>query len=259
METLPVLTIEITGWVTSFRYPYFTQGYQPTFEMPPPSTIYGHLSSAIGDYLPKDGWRFGYRFTHSGRFIDYMEHLHFEVPDIDKQLKPVNRELLFKPNLLLYIHHPDMAQLNALGNALIHPYYAVNLGRSQDLMTYSNIQLRQLHRAEVGYYEHTLLPLRYSTFLNQRMIPVTMPRYIDPRRRQVQNTPYVMLTGIAVFPPAPPEADEDEDENERMMLTFETEVNRAKQYLWIDPQSPHHNKYPTHQRAIYLHSFDGEE
>lgn len=251
MDTLPVLTLAMSGAVTSFRYPFFTQGYQPTFEMPPPSTIYGHLCSAYGDYLPPQGWQFGYRFTHSGRFVDYKEHLHFEVSEIHKQLKPIDRELLFKPNLLLYIHHPDMAQLEMLGNRLIHPHYAVNLGRSQDLMTYHSIQLRELHRAEAGYFEHTLLPLSFSTILDRRMIPVTMPRYVNPRRR-VTNSAYAMLTEIAIYPP-PVGDDEDEDDG---TLYFEQTLPK---FIWIDPQSPHHNKYPTHQRAIYLHRFVDED
>ncbi len=258
MDTLPVLTLEMSGAVTSFRYPFFTQGYQPTFEMPPPSTIYGHLCSAYGAYLSPQGWQFGYRFTHSGRFVDYKEHLHFEVPDINKELKPVDRELLFRPNLLLYIHHPDTSQLEMLRDRLIHPHYAVNLGRSQDLMTYHSIQLRELHRAEVGYFEHTLLPLRASTILDRRMIPVTMPRYIYPRR-QVINNGYVMLTDIALFPPNPPEPDEDDEVHQQTRIAFEADVAWLREHLWIDPQSPRHNKYPTHQRAIYLHRFVDED
>lgn len=255
MDTLPVLTLDMSGAVTSFRYPFFTQGYQPTFEMPPPSTIYGHLCSAYGDYLPPQGWQFGYRFTHSGRFVDYKEHLHYDDP---VEVNPYDRELLFKPNLLLYIHHPDIAQLEILGNRLVHPHYAVNLGRSQDLMTYHSIQLRELHRAEVGYFEHTLLPLRASAVLERRMIPVTMPRYVDSRRRVINNA-YAMLTDIALFPPTPPEPDEDEDVHHQAMLTFEEDVTWLREHIWIDPQSPHHNKYPTHQRAIYLHRFVDED
>lgn len=248
MDTLPVLTLDMSGAVTSFRYPFFTQGYQPTFEMPPPSTIYGHLCSAYGDYLSPQGWQFGYRFTHSGRFVDYKEHLHYDDP---VEVNPYDRELLFKPNLLLYIHHPDTSQLEMLGNRLVHPHYAVNLGRSQDLMTYHSIQLRELHRAEVGYFEHTLLPLSFSTILDRRMIPVTMPRYVNPRRRVINNA-YAMLTDIAIYPP-PIVDDEDEDERD---LYFEQEL---PEFIWIDPQSPHHNKYPTHQRAIYLHRFVDED
>lgn len=255
MDTLPVLTLELSGAVTSFRYPFFTQGYQPTFEMPPPSTIYGHLCSAYGNYLPPDDWQFGYRFTHHGKFVDYKEHLHYDDP---VEVNPYDRELLFRPNLLLYIHHPDLSQLEMLRERLIHPYYTVNLGRSQDLMTYHSIQLRQLHRAEVGYFEHTLLPLRASAILERHMISVTMPRYVDPRRR-VTNRAYVMLTDVALFPPNPPEPDEDEDVQKHVMLTFETDVAWLREQLWIDPQSPRHNKYPNYQRAIYLHRFVGED
>ena len=55
-DTLSVLKVVVEGAVTSFRYPHLTQGFQPTFEMPPPSTIYGHICSAAGNYVEVDGW-----------------------------------------------------------------------------------------------------------------------------------------------------------------------------------------------------------
>jgi len=166
-HTLSVLRVEMVGTVTSFRYPHFVQGFQPTFEMPPPSTIYGHICGAVGDYIPPNSVRFGYRFTHEGKFIDYQEHLHFDDP---VQPFPFNRELLYNPKLTLYLDNLD------LRDAFLSPYYSVILGRSQDLMTYVSVQVVELVRAETAYFEHTLLPLEMSPRLREATIAVTMPR-----------------------------------------------------------------------------------
>ena len=47
-----VLRVLIEAPVTSFRYPHFLIGRQITYDMPPPSTIYGHVMSAVGRLLP---------------------------------------------------------------------------------------------------------------------------------------------------------------------------------------------------------------
>jgi len=43
-----VLKVVAEGPITSFRYPHFMQQIHPSFQMPPPATIYGHISSALG-------------------------------------------------------------------------------------------------------------------------------------------------------------------------------------------------------------------
>lgn len=242
-ERLPVIKLEMQGMVTSFRYPHFTQGYQPTFEMPPPSTIYGHLCSAVGDYINPIGWQFGYSFSHEGKFVDYMEHLHFDDP---VQPFPFNRELLFKPQLTLYITKLD------LGSALHQPFYTVTLGRSQDLMRYIRIQQVDLIRHHEGYFENTLLPMDMAPRLGQRTVSVTMPRFINPRR-QVQWGVYAMLLERAIWPrQTEPNLyavfDEEEEESPLMMESDNTSV-------WIDPTSPDHPRISGLKRAVWLHSF----
>src|SRR3972149_12287403 len=101
-DKMQLVKVVAEGLITSFRYPHFAWQKQPTFEIPPPSTIYGHICSAVGDWLPPDLLqivRFGYHFTHEGKFVDYKEHLHFGDPI---QPFPFDRELLFNPRLTLY-------------------------------------------------------------------------------------------------------------------------------------------------------------
>ncbi|MCS7070041.1 MAG: CRISPR-associated protein Cas5, partial [Anaerolinea sp.] len=69
------LRIQIDGTVTSFRHPHFIHGVQPTYDMPPPATIYGHVCSALGDQVDPGSFRFALRFSAETRFTDY-EHVH---------------------------------------------------------------------------------------------------------------------------------------------------------------------------------------
>lgn len=240
MDTIPVIKIEMAGTVTSFRYPYFTQGVHPTFEMPPPSTIYGHICSAVGNWLADNQLmqlQFGYRFIHSGKFIDYKEHLHFSDPI---QPFPFDRELLFNPRLTLYL--TDLS----LFEAFKRPYYPVALGRSQDLMSYLSIQKTELQRVESGYFDNTLLPLEMATRLDATLTAVTMARYIDPRRRPLWSS-YSLLQGIALYPPVRRSSRFSEEEG----LIFEGD----NFVLWQDPDSPSHPKYPELKRLVWLHRF----
>jgi len=238
-HTLPVLRVEAVGTVTSFRYPHFAQGFQPTFEMPPPSTIYGHICSAVGEYIPPKSLQFGYCFTHEGKFIDYQEHLHFSDP---VQPFPFNRELLYNPVLTMYL--TDTSLIDAFRS----PHYPLILGRSQDLMTYRRVEIVELVQSETGYFEHTLLPLEMAPRLREPMIAVTMPRYIDPRRRPSWQQ-YALLQTRALWPQQ--QRHEDWDEEADDVLAFEGDALT----LWVDPTTPSDPRLPLAHRAIWLHTF----
>ena len=46
-----VLKVTLEGITTSFRYPHFMVNVQPSYRMPPPATIYGHICSALGEWV----------------------------------------------------------------------------------------------------------------------------------------------------------------------------------------------------------------
>jgi CRISPR-associated protein Cas5t len=180
-----VLKIVAEGITTSFRYPQFMQQIHPSFEMPPPATVYGHIASALGDWFNPEGVRFAYHFTFAGRGND-KEHIFVLSPatgtfiyrgeKIPKVLQgamnPFERDLLFQPRLTLYINRPDWE------GAFHSPCYPVLLGRSQDLFTYTSVSVVELDQAPHAYFEHTLLP--YSTTqYTSRGYAIQMPRYLD--------------------------------------------------------------------------------
>lgn len=222
-----VLKVVAEGLTTSFRYPHFMQQIHPTFPMPPPATIYGHICSALGEWFDPNDVQFAYHFTHQGKAKD-VEHIIVLSPKggylpgtrIPKVLQgnvtPFERELLFRPRLTLYINRPEWEP------AFRSPRYAVVLGRSQDLFTYTHISVVELEQAEQAYFEHTLLP-HEMVLQTMRGVAVLMPRYLDyVRGRAPQFSNYLVL-------------------KERVHLPRENTLQFSHLSYgpyWVDPTSP---------------------
>lgn len=171
---MQVLKVVAEGLVTSFRYPHFVQGVHPTFEMPPPATIHGHISSAVGRLIAPDETDFAYHFRFETQFEDY-EHLHFFGKS--PKMNPFRRKLLFRPRLTLYLTNISFEE------RFKSPQYAVVLGRSQDVMTYTDVRVIELHQSERAFFDGALLSLMESARIGGRAYAVTMPRYLTERRQ----------------------------------------------------------------------------
>lgn len=246
-----VLRVVGEGLTTSFRYPHFMYGVQPTFEMPPPSVIYGHICSALGEWVSPDGVEFAYHFTHDGLFED-VEHVHIASTKRDQwpatkhleqmgwehpvvvggPVSPFRRSLLFKPRLVLYINRPEWEP------AFRSPRYAVVLGRSQDLFTYTSVSVTRLARSGVAYFENTLAPYRMALQTGRGYV-VLMPRFLDYRNvRTPTFARYVVLRRRV----------HSED-----FLRFETMPDKTS--YWIDPTSPEDNGA---HLGLLFHAFVGQ-
>lgn len=229
---MDVLKIVAEGITTSFRYPHFVQGVHPTFEMPPPATIYGHVCSAVGELIPPDATLFAYHFTYAAKFEDY-EHLHFtgDRPS-DYKMNPFRREMLFNPRLTLYLSNTDLAPY------FENPRYPVLLGRSQDLMTYTSIEIISLQRAERAFYAGTLLPLELGARIGGRFFAVTMPRFIDAYR-EVTWDQYGILHDPIEYP------------GEHTL-----QIDDDALHIWVDPSADARHHYKDLQRGIIWHSWE---
>ncbi len=238
---MQVLKITAKGLTTSFRYPFFMQGVQPTFEMPPPATIYGHIASALGEWFDPEGVRFAVLFRYQ-RKMEELEHTHILSPatgrlpgtSIPKALvgnvNPFRREILFMPEMTLYANRPEWAE------AFRHPRYAVALGRSQDLFTYTAVEVVELRRSGHAYFEHTLAP--YSFARRTAMgFTVLMPRFLDYARnrfpsfgryvvihRRVHSRDFIRFDGEELSFWVDPES--EEVAGDLLGLTFHTWVGR---------------------------------
>jgi len=211
-----VLKIVAEGTTTSFRYPHFMQTVHPSFQLPPPTTIYGHICSTMGAWVDPAGLKFAYHFTHAGTTTD-IEHIIVLTPGkgklpgtkypkvLEGNVNPFNREMFFQPKLTLYLNRPEwLANFQS-------PRYAVTLGRSQDLFMYTQVEVVTLEKSSSVYFEHTLLPYQMALQLMQG-ITVTMPRFLDyTNNRSPKFDRYLVLNKPA--------------------------FNKGTQQYWIDPTS----------------------
>lgn len=200
-----VLKVVAEGLTTSFRYPHFMQVVHPSYPMPPPATIYGHICSALGEWFDPAGVRFAYTFTHAGEVRD-VEHIIVVKPAtgtlpgtrtpkvLEGNVNPFERQLLFRPRLTLYINRPEW-------EAAFHsPRFAVVLGRSQDLFTYTSISVVDLEQADRAYFEHTLVPHEMALQMG-RGITMLMPRFLDyANNRRPTFERYVVVQERVVLP-----------------------------------------------------------
>jgi CRISPR-associated protein Cas5t len=193
-----VLKVVLEGITTSFRYPHFMMGVQPSFPMPPPATIYGHICSALGEWIDPEGLAFAYHFTAQESVVD-LEHIHVlsastgklpgsQYPKVlEGNVNPFKRTVLFQPRMVLYLNKPEWE------SAFRSPRYPVILGRSQDLATYTSIKVVDLVPGEQVYFEHTILPYKMAAQTAVGIVTL-MPRWIDyQHNRQPHFARYLIL------------------------------------------------------------------
>lgn len=254
-----VLRIEMDGVTTSFRHPHFLIGRQPSYPLPPPATILGHIASALGSWPTPDAIQFAYSFRSVGKVDDleniYATEIGGSVPreakdrwpypvNITATMNPVPRELIFRPHLTLYLDAPDM--LDALYEAFRQPRYMVVLGRSQDLASYRSVELIETAEDERGYLDGTLIRWRER----QRFrvgAGMVMPRYIDPDdRRRVIWSPYLIVEAAALVAPV------GQAESGSAWVAAE-----PGERFSVDPESP--ERAGDFRRILHWHSFLADE
>jgi CRISPR-associated protein Cas5t len=184
---MPVLKATWQGVMCSFRYPHFMAGRQPSYPVPPPSTLYGLLCAATGGYFDPRRLRFAYAFSHAGR-TDDLEHQHLterlsgqrraelagQPANLEANVNPVPREVFLFPSLDLYL---EGGPVEALAVALRAPRYTPTLGRSQDVGSFVRVVWQDLDEADEAYVMGTLTPRGLASHPSQTL---SMPRFIPP-------------------------------------------------------------------------------
>lgn len=183
----------------SFRFPHFLVGRQPTYDVPPPSTIHGLVAAALGRLLepPSADLRFAYRF-HAAARVDDLEHQHKllvkhgkRTTSAEIKVEPVRREVLCFATLDLYLASPSLH--DELLRAFRSPAFALSLGRSQDLAEMAQVEAIDLEPASSAYYEGTLLPFSWRP-ATPRGITALLPHLIGPPpEREAVFQRYIVL------------------------------------------------------------------
>ncbi|KAF0194299.1 MAG: CRISPR-associated protein [Bacillota bacterium] len=190
MVSVTALKITTTARTASFRYPHVMVGRLPTYEMPPPATIYGHLCSVVGKWFDPTGLEFAYIFTHQGIGED-LETAHvveeagnrrgineLGLPkNLEGSINIQRRQFLLNVEMHLYVKGPS-EMLNQLKIGFISPVFSYILGRSQDLATCHSAIMVDLAAGQRFFFSGTLLPWELRPYVTNG-VPVLMPAKID--------------------------------------------------------------------------------
>lgn len=118
--------VELNGWTASFRHPQLVTGMQPTLPLPPPSTIYGLVSAAVGEWVDPKECRLAYVFESDGGTRD-LETIYQFGNSASAGSNVVLREWLTDWRLWLYFTERSWAE------SFREPVFPVTLGRQQEL------------------------------------------------------------------------------------------------------------------------------
>jgi len=151
------LRVDVSAMTASFRYPMFVVSYQPTYLIPPISTIYGFLSAAKGSKVNLTDMNVGYTFTSKGKGVD-LERIHKYGDESEKKppqrlgTNVLQREFLYDCHLTLYLSNMNFA------NYLRNPSYPLLLGRQTDLATVNEISSVNLMEEANIVINNTIVP-----------------------------------------------------------------------------------------------------
>ena len=185
---MDALRVKIEGWTTSFRYPEFISGFQPTLPVPPLSTIYGLISATKGDLVCPDDVSVGYVFNSDSKAMD-LEVIYELSPDLIAKSNVIKREFLFNPELYLYLDNLDFEKY------FKKPYYPLVLGRSGDLVKVSEIKKIKLQEEENLLLGKTILPFGINGAFG---VIQALPTYFtDTIPRKVKGVkPYLLMNNF---------------------------------------------------------------
>jgi CRISPR-associated protein Cas5t len=251
MRKLAVVRVIVEAPITSFRYPHFLVGRQVTYDMPPPSTIYGHVASALGELPDPVSFQFGYHFRFTSRCSD-LEHQHIITVGgqpfaaggekhrtaTQATVQPHLRDFLFNARLILYVTRPEWTE------AFRSPVFCVILGRSQDLASVSTVEAVELEERDGAYFEHTLLPFSYRPYVALGTTAL-MPTWIEPPpSRRAHFERFVVLHGERLFAGA-------YEQPEKLAPARRMLQEPERRVWWVDPHTPVNQGV---QRGVILHS-----
>jgi CRISPR-associated protein Cas5t len=179
--------INISSWTASFRYPNLISGFQPSLPVPPPSTIYGLMSAAVGDYVSPGDISHGYIYSFVNSTIDLETIYQFGSNSLKTKPNVIRREILFDNELWLYVMD-DM-----IADAFRKPCFQILLGRSNDLASINEVREVDLQPLnELSRLKGTAFPLgKVPMSAPMQALPVGFTNEIP--RRSFAVRPFYLL------------------------------------------------------------------
>lgn len=185
-EIVNALRLHVHGLLNSYRDPK-THKIHRTFPFPPRTTLIGFAGAALGfseDVLwggckdlrvavvdiTKENILHG-----TGRAEDLVKYKKYKDSTIETSV--YIRELIYKPEYMIYYASDGEDVLDQLHEAFLNPKYAMSLGRDDELVMLHAIEKVELSPLDYGEYGETILPFNPT---EQGFTVDTNNRYFEP-------------------------------------------------------------------------------
>ena len=195
-EIVDALRLHVRGLLNSYRDPK-THKIHRTFPFPPRTTLIGFAGAALGlseamlwdeckDLrvavvdITKENILHG-----TGRAEDLVKYKKYKDSTIETSI--YIRELIYKPEYMIYYASDGEDVLDQLHEAFLNPKYALSLGRDDELILLHAIEKVELSQLDYGEYGETVLPFN----------PVEQGFTVDVNNRYFE--PYSLATLPSTF------------------------------------------------------------
>lgn len=176
VSSIQAAHVHMEGLTAFFKHPLTISGTQISLPCPPYSTILGLISACAGKVISHRDTRIGYEF-HC-RYTDIeLEKTDRLVLDDRGNLKEhregqgiLKRYVHFQPQLDLYLTNLELA------SAFRNPINTPTLGRSQDIMWITRVEMVELNLVKTGNLGPTMIP---SVEENIPSLIVRCPEWFD--------------------------------------------------------------------------------
>ena len=186
-EIVDAIRLRVRGLLNSYRDPK-THKIHRTFPYPPRTTLIGLAGAALGlsenvlwdeykdlqvavvDIAKENSLR------GIGKADDLIKYKKYKDTTIETSI--LIRELLYKPEYLIYYASYKKNALEEIHEAFQNPKYALSLGRDDELIILHEIEKVNLMPLESGEYGETILPFNPAT--EGFHIDITKQKYFEP-------------------------------------------------------------------------------
>lgn len=235
---MKVLYVKLISDSASFVYPNMLVGRQPTYLIPPLSTIYGILLSAAHETFDESEIKVGFLFYSEGETVDNV-NVSNNMKRGEEGIKTnvYLEEWLSNVRLELYIMSDNEKLLDEFKEWLKYPEERPSMGRSEHFVEpvkseYVNcVQKPKKYLAGPGLY-----PVLWTKYVRGMKTIERMSYYIvPPERKRVFKSNFLTLLDTQELSPE-----------------FEKDKDKLGDYI-IVPTFDHTAKYyPTKYRVVYM-------
>ena len=221
------LRIKCKGIFNSFRQ-YDFQTYHRTYPLPLKTTIGGMLGSALGispqevndKWLINDRFLMGIVGESEGKANDLWQIRKYEnkqmmafekgIADAPYKTAVIMRELLYDSSFILYLTFLNDLDFQMIHDKLINPEWALSLGREDELIKISDLDIISLEKQKNLSYKNTVVPLDLSVI--EYKINFSNNSGKNYSKNLLEEAPQILKIPIAF--------NYDDNTNERVAIEF---------------------------------------